>query len=93
MAHAFNPGTQEAEEVGFVSLRAASGLQNSGTAKVTQRNPVLVNKNKSKIILCACGIRVWPCVWPMCGGQKLALWSWIEPRFPGLHSTPHTSMF
>lgn len=32
MAHAFNSGTQEAEAVGFVSLRAASGLQSSGTA-------------------------------------------------------------
>lgn len=32
VAHAFNSGTQEAEAVRFVSLRAASGLQSSGTA-------------------------------------------------------------
>jgi hypothetical protein len=46
VAHAFNPGTWEAEAGGFLSSRPAR--VSSRTARAIQRNPVSKNKNKTK---------------------------------------------
>jgi hypothetical protein len=48
VVHTFNPCTWEAEAGGFLSSRPAWSTDCSGTARVTQRNPVSEKKNNNK---------------------------------------------
>ena len=49
VAHTFNPSTREAETGGFLSLRPAFVYRvSSRTARATQKNPVVKNKQTNE---------------------------------------------
>jgi hypothetical protein len=48
VAHAFNPGTWEAEAGQFLSLRPAWSTVSSRTARATQRKPISKTKQTKK---------------------------------------------